>query len=371
MKILKIITLSVFMLTLTSVSALESHDKCDGSKVMRVGVAVGGSYGQFQKQFIYIANALKNDGYLNLSQELPSSFIFNDEKQWRNFAENSLGGCIEFSPEGLFVLGWEEQFRKEKKKEIIKEVKNKNKIDLLIAIGSTAGKDFSDDSLGIPVVVTGLMVGTGLSFTDPGEFSTRPNLHVQKQPQRYKTELNLFYDLFKPKVIGVLSDSDPEMYKRHGILELLESAEELGYEVKICKGEIGLPQEYSRCIKELANGSDAVILAGGNGVDIDNFYEQIKPLIDAQIPTMSRINLEMVKRGSLLGVTDASPESSGKFEARVIEQLYHGKNINEISQYYYAPLKLAINLRVANLIEWKPPFEVIIATEDVFREIKR
>ena len=152
---------------------------------------------------------------------------------------------------------------------------------------------------------------------------------------------------------------------------ILEMEKELGYKVYLCKGKISEISEYSRCIKDLAINSDAVILAGGNGVDIENFYDQIKPLIDAQIPTMSRINNEMVKRGSLLGVSEESPESSGKYEARVIEQIYNGKKISEISQYYYAPLKLSLNLKVANLIEWKPPFEVIVATDDVYREIKR
>lgn len=371
MKILKIITLSLFMLSVSSVSAFETESKCNGSKVMRIGVAVGGAYEHFQKQFVYIANALRNDGYLNLKQDLPDSFVFDDLEQWKVFAENSKGGCVEFSSDAMYVLGWEEKDRIPKKKEIIDDIKGKNKIDLLIALGSTAGKDFSDNSLGIPVVVTSLIVGTGRSFSEEGEFSVRPNLHVQKQPERYKTELHLFYELFKPKVIGIISDSDEEMFNRHGYREILESAENLGYKVYVCRGNISESSEYSRCIKELAHNSDAVILAGGNGVDIKNFYEQVQPLIEAQIPTMSRINIEMVKRGSLLGVSEECPESSGNFEARVIEQIYHGKKTNEISQYYYAPLKLSLNLKVANLIEWKPPFEVIIAAEEVFRDIKR
>ena len=96
MKILKIITLSLFMLSVSSVSAFETESKCNGSKVMRIGVAVGGAYEHFQKQFVYIANALRNDGYLNLKQDLPDSFVFNDLEQWKVFAENSKGGCIEF-----------------------------------------------------------------------------------------------------------------------------------------------------------------------------------------------------------------------------------------------------------------------------------
>ena len=52
MKILKIITLSLFMLSVSSVSAFETESKCNGSKVMRIGVAVGGAYEHFQKQFV-------------------------------------------------------------------------------------------------------------------------------------------------------------------------------------------------------------------------------------------------------------------------------------------------------------------------------
>ena len=75
--------------------------------------------------------------------------------------------------------------------------------------------------------------------------------------------------------------------------------------------------------------------------------------------------------GALLSLSNNNLEQSGIFEAEVAKKIYQGIAPEKISQYYYAPLSLSLNLQTALLIEWKPSFEVLIAVDQVFQNIKR
>ena len=71
-----------------------------------------------------------------------------------------------------------------------------------------------------------------------------------------------------------------------------------------------------------------------------------------------------------MALSEDDMAESGQFEANVVLEILEGKKPHEISQYYNSPLTLAINLKTASLLDWKPPFEILVAVDTVFQNIE-
>lgn len=99
-------------------------------------------------------------------------------------------------------------------------------------------------------------------------------------------------------------------------------------------------------------------------------YMQIKPLLDAHLPTFSQYGSEEVEQGVLLSLAETELDGAGRFMSHVIGHIIDGEKPEKISQLYFIPLLLALNLQTAKLIEWKPDFSVLIALDRVFQTIR-
>ena len=58
------------------------------------------------------------------------------------------------------------------------------------------------------------------------------------------------------------------------------------------------------------------------------------------------------------------------FEAEAVSRVLSGAKPREVSQVFEGPLGLAINLRMAMLIGWNPPFEILAAVDEIHQQIR-
>ncbi len=378
-KLLSALLLSVWLHEAAATgTALIPMQKCPGDEPVKVAVFQAGSYRDFQKVFFQTVLALTEDGLIkNISTPLSPDFIFDINDNYKNLAERTSGGCLEFLEDGLYDGKWEDELIKENEVKLKARIKEKKDVDMIWALGTLAGKILADPSLGVPVLVMTSTDPESAGIIGPGEFSNKKNIHVQKEVGRYHSELKLFYDIFKFKNLGVIIDDDDANLAGQAYPIILQTAKELNFKLNVCRGPvIGVDDSiaqlaFSKCVATLAEKSDAVYIPMGNGASPTDMYFQIKPLIDNGIPTFSQTGVNEVEMGVLLSLSDSDLESSGRFEADVIKKILHGQKPEEISQYYYAPLSLSLNLQTAILIEWNPTFEVLIAVDKVFQTIKR
>lgn len=369
----KILALCLITLPLTS----HAYSNCPNNKSTKVAVVQAGSFTDFTKVFRQMSMDLIADGLIKVETKIDNEFIFDQTETWKSMAKASKGGCIEFLEDGLYDGKWDNERNLTIKKELSSRVKNKQDVDMIWAFGTGAGLAFADSSLNIPVLVITATSPDTSGIVEVGEFSSKKNVHAQKEINRHSSEITMFYDIFKFKKLGVLIDSHEEyqLSQSYNVIKTLK--EKLGFELEVCIGNLFdkdltiAQQEFSRCILELSTKSDAVYITVGNGAHPNNYYEQIKPLIDKQIPTFAQSGSDEVRKGALLSLSEEDMVSSGIFEANVVKEILNGKKPEEISQYYYAPLTLAINMETARLIEWKPPFEVLIAVDSVFQSIEK
>lgn len=365
------------VLLLLSGAVWGAQSSCPFGKSMNVAVYQPGAYIDFQKVFLQTVLALSSDGYVTGGAVLEPGFAFDEGDNYQRFAARTQGGCLQFLPDGFYNARWDPQLIESLSAELKERVRTRGDVDLIWALGTLGGRNFADSSLGVPVMVMTPSDPESAGIIGPGEFSDKPNIHVQKEINRTRNELTMFHRIFNFHRLGIIIDVNEENWPGQSLPAIEQTAAELNIELVRCTGAVidndtaAAQRAYSRCIRELSDQCDAVYLNLSNGASPDDLFAQIKPLIDRQIPTFSQAGGSEVQLGALLSLSDMDLQESGAFEARVAEGIFHGQKPEEISQYYYAPLALNLNLETARLIDWKPDFEILMAIDQVFQTIRR
>lgn len=360
---------------ISSAAASGNLSNCPLGKTYKVAVVEGGSYIDFQRVFKHMVRALQSQKLIQ-GDLLPLDYLFDKDDNYQKLVQSSKGGCIEFVADGLYNAHWQNPERQKILNDLTHRILNTDDIDMLWAFGTNAGIDFAKGNLDIPVLVITPSDPEEAGIISKGEFSNRKNVHVQKEIDRYSSELHMFKNIFNFKTLGTLIDDEPENQVAQAFDVIKDFAQKNNIDLKVCKGDITTDnadiahQEYSRCILELSQANvDAVYLTVSTGANLKGFFKQIKPLIEKKIPTFSQSGIYEVRQGSLMALSEDDMVESGQFEANVVMQILNGKKPEEISQYYNAPLTLAINLKTASLLDWKPPFEILVAVDTVFESI--
>ena len=358
-----------------TLSEAVADDSCPFGQRQRVAVFQAGSFADFQRVFRQTALVLQKDGYIKRDAPLNPDFTHDAPGAYVALSETSAGGCIEFVRDGLYDGAWDQSRIDAQERALRKRIQERGDIDMVWALGTVAGQRLSDSSLKTAVLVMTATDPESAGIVGPGEFSDKPFVHAQKERERYRSELKMFYQIFHFKRLGIIIDDEESNHAGQAVPVIREVAEECGFALNTCqKDVVGNDAEtahaaFSQCCQELAAISDAVYIPNGMGADLNSLYAQIKPLLDAKIPTFSQTGAAEVENGVLLSLSDSELRSSGRFEAQVVKQILAGKKPEEISQYYYAPLNLALNLHTAKLIEWKPDFDVLMAVDRVYQNI--
>jgi hypothetical protein len=103
----------------------------------------------------------------------------------------------------------------------------------------------------------------------------------------------------------------------------------------------------------------------------DRIEEILEPIIKARLPSFSQSGSNETELGVLMSLGQDNYADSSLFEAKVLEEIINGKKPRLIDQIYEAPLTLALNLKMTLAIGWNPPFEVLVAMDEIYQSIGR
>ena len=342
----------------------------------RVAIVQGGSYLDYQKQVLATLTALSKEGCVpSLPDALEEGMMFNHPQTYSLLAHATQGGRVTLLPDGLYTGQWDEARFKSEVARLEERVRTVGDVDMIWALGTVAGKAMASHDLKVPVLVMGATGAAEADWAGKGEYPERPYFHVLKERGRYAEELSLYHSLFHFKRLGVILDTDPVDQEGQGRSVIENKARDLGFEMVLCEGPVQdgnlqvARKAYSRCVKELSTKVDAVYLTGCNGADHAHFYHQIAPLILNKIPVFSQSGPVEVERGALMAFAAYDFNNAGEFEAQVIRDLIDGKPLEGISQDFYAPIELVLNLETARLIGWLPDFKFLVALDKTYRTI--
>ena len=90
----------------------------------------------------------------------------------------------------------------------------------------------------------------------------------------------------------------------------------------------------------------------------------------AGVPSFSQSGIEETKLGVLMSLSQSSFSSEGRFGAEAIVKVMDGIRPRDVGQVFDSAIGLAINLEMARLIYWDPPFEILLAADAIYQDIK-
>jgi ABC-type uncharacterized transport system substrate-binding protein len=345
-------------------------------KKWRVIYVEGGPYKDYYLVLGGLIHGLKTLGLIDYDAPPPLKAGGEDTYElWAWLSTNVKSERLEFLADGYYSANWSDDRRPEMKEKILGRLKTAGDVDLILAFGTWAGQDLVTDEHQVPVmsitVTDPVAAGIAKSETDSG----LDHAHVQVEVGRNERQIRIFHDIFKFKRLGVPYDDTASGQSAMGLPTIKKMAAELGFELIPCQTRLEInDQEVSfrnllNCLTLLSEKSDAIYLTVNNGMRSDRMEEILAPIMKARIPSFSQSGSNETELGALMSLGQDNYNDSGLFEARVIEAIIEGKKPRAVSQVYEAPLTLALNLKMTLAIGWNPPFEVLIAMDEIYQNI--
>lgn len=348
--------------------------KPDGSK-WRFGYMEGGQYVEYPVLLKVILEGLQNRGWLQV--EFPKETA--DHKQlWETLAANLKSDYIELVPDAYYAPGdFDNERRPAEKAEVLARLNDKQDIDLMLALGTWAGQDLANDEHHVPVLVASASDPLGSGIVKSADDSGFDHVHAKVEPERYQRQLRLFHDIVPFSRLGMVYEDTKEGRSFAGLEAVREVALERGFEVVECHAPFSdIPRKEAEervvaCYNELAPKIDAAYITLHRGVNAETLPQLLDPLYKHKIPTFSMLGSREVQQGVLMSIAQAGFRYVGQFHADVIAKILNGAKPRDLNQRWQDPPKIALNLKVAEIIGYDPPVDILMAADEIFEDIKK
>lgn len=324
--------------------------------------------------FYGLIKGLEKLGWIHNIEGLEYSQGQSDTKvMWNWLASHDVSPYLEFISDAHYTLSLMEGEQPEAA--VIKRLQNQN-IDLLIGMGTRAGKAVANDQHQVPVAVfsTSNAVRSGIikSENDSG------NKHIwaHMDPRLYQRQITVFHDIFGFKKMGMVYE-DSSMGKIYAAVDDAQQVvakqdfKVVAYPIKEPANDDDRERYYADLLEihqKLAGEVDAMYLTMAP-IESSRLPQLLAPFYARKIPVFSQLGTEEVQSGALISVARADFNGIGQFGAENIVRLLKGKSARELPQVFENVPHIALNLEIARKIGFKPPFEILLVADEVFQQV--
>ncbi len=342
----------------------------------RIGYLEGGPYINYPANLRALVLALAELGWIEAVQLPPQTDETDTRELWAWLSQNIHSKYIRFAPDAYWSNNWDDARRTLTKKELLRRLTRNRDIDLMLAMGTTAGQDLANNDHNVPTIVMSssnpLASGIIKSYGDSG----LDHVNARVDPTRYERQVRIFHDIFGFKKLGIVYETDTPEGRTYGAIEDVERvARERGFEVITCHAPFSnvsaekAKETVKTCIAELAPKIDAFYFTNHRGVTDTNMEQLLAPLYARRIPTFSQVGSREVKYGVLLSIARAGFKYIGGFHAETIAKICNGAKPRELEQIFEDPPRIAINLKAAQIIGYDPPVDILGSADEVYDTI--
>ncbi|MGE5381379.1 MAG: ABC transporter substrate binding protein [Methylocystaceae bacterium] len=322
-----------------------------------------------------LIQGLQKAGWITSTQGLPyQEGQLDTTAMWEWLSTRDISPYLEFVKDGHYTLS---EMSEPEKQGIITRLAQQRDIDLVICMGTSAGKLLANDQHTVPVMVfsTSNAVRSGIIQSENDSGSDHIWAHMDARV--YKRQMTVFYDLFHFKRMGMVYANSPLGRVYAAVDDAEELAKEQGFEVKSM--QIVEPvnkadeERYYRDLlalhRQLAQEVDAMYLTMAP-IDPARLPELLQPFYEKKIPVFSQLGTEEVTAGALMSVARADFSGVGEFGANNMIKILKGTSSRKLLQVYENVPHIALNLEVARKIDYKPPFEILLVADEIYQSIK-
>ncbi|WP_287042678.1 ABC transporter substrate binding protein [Desulfonatronospira sp. MSAO_Bac3] len=313
-------------------------------KNYRVGYIEGGSYWLFSDSLQAVKDSLQARGWL--------------EK-------------IDFPGDAHYSPGWD---RDELLEEEARELMQRDDLDLVLAAGTDATRAIlAANNHETPIVAMAVSDPVDSGFVKSTQDSGVDNFTVRLDPERYPRMFDIFHQIVEFDRLGVIYPDTESGRQFTNLGAARRIAAERGFELL----------EYDRITTEsvqdclegirhlLDKGMDAFFIPSllafdWESSDVDKILSFLR---EQGIPTFARNGSRDVEAGALMGFSTVDFSRRGNFLSQMIIDILEGKQPRSLNMVDRGAPKISFNIQVANEIGFNPPFELLAATDELYREI--
>ncbi|MGB5617098.1 MAG: ABC transporter substrate binding protein [Desulfobacterales bacterium] len=342
----------------------------------RIAYYEGGEYIDYQKIFTETIKGLMNLGWIKVSK-IPKQTGEQTNDLWKWLSTQVQSDYIEFVADAHYSANWDDDLRKKTVEQIIARIIGEKDIDLLVAMGTWAGKDFANDRHETPTIVLSASDPLSAGIIKSVEDSGFDHLHATVDPFRFERQVRVFHEIIGFKKLGVAYENSVNGKSYAAIDVVKKVAEERKFEVVPCftKSDISDSELAEKsvigCFEKLSQTCDAIYVTQQGGVNRRSIPALVEIANQNHIPTFSQSGSEEVKYGFLVSISQAGFRYIGEFHAQTIAKVFNGAKPNQLDQLFEEPPKIAINMKTAEVIGYDPPVVLLGATDEIFNEINQ
>ena len=341
----------------------------------RIGYYEGGSYINYPINLIKIVKGLVELGWIE-PIDFPEFEDPTDSRSvWHFLVQQTKSDFIQFVGDAYWSAQWSQEKRSSYKIEIINRLNNQKDIDFMIAMGTWAGQDLSNNAHSTPTMAVSVSDPVKSGMSASAEHSGLKHFHAKCDPDRYVRQIRLFHRLVKFKKLGVVYENTVEGRSYAALEEIMQAAKERNFTVVTCElphydtDFSGAMDDIIKCHEKLSQEVDAVFITLHQGFDLSRMKELIAPFLAHKIPTWSQRGMEEVQKGVLFSIRKSSFDAVGKYHATVMARTFNGETIGEISQIFTEPEFIAVNKKTAEIIGYKIPPSILKVADVIYDDI--
>lgn len=312
------------------------------------------------------------------TQPLPPEGNRDPKNLWDFLTREATSKHLEFLPDGFYSSQWDKGERAGNRARLLERLNERKDVDLLIAMGTWAGKDLASDEHSTPTIVmsTSDPVESGIirSVDDSG-FN---HVHARVDPQRFERQIRVFHDIINFASIGVAYEQSTNGRIYAAVDDIERVARERGFKMVQCfttsdVADLALAAKSVRnCFHELAKkGVDAIYVTQQGGVSVETIPGLVAIANDYRLPTFYQAGSDGVRRGFLLSISRGGGFTpAGRFLAATVAKVLNGAKPRELKQLFEDSPNIAINLKTAEVIGLYLYADVLAAADELYRDIQ-
>lgn len=292
---------------------------------------------------------------------------------WNWLATHDVSPYLEFVGDAHFTLSLMEGEQPETM--VIQRLQNQD-IDLIIGMGTRAGKAVANDQHQVPVAVFSTSNAVRSGIIKEENDSGNPHVWAHMDSRLYQRQISVFHDIFQFKKMGMVYENSSlgRIYAAvddaHYVLAE-QGAKVVTYPIQEPVDADDRERYYAdllRIHQKLANEVDAMYLTMAP-IESARLPQLLEPFYAKKIPVFSQLGTEEVQCGALISVARADFSGIGQFGAENIIYLLKGKSARELPQVFENVPHIALNLEIAKRIGFKPPFEILLVADEIFQRV--
>jgi ABC-type uncharacterized transport system substrate-binding protein len=343
----------------------------NNGKKWRIGYYEGGPYINYPANLKAIAKGLAKLGWMSDIRLKKPKDPTDSRIVWRALSE-AKSDYLKFVKKAYSSADWDDE-KRIRNREVVLDRLAGNHLDLIIAMGTWAGRDLANNRHSVPTMVVSTSDPIKSGIVKSAARSGFDHVHAKCDPHRYLRQLQLFHDIIGFKRLGIVYEHTKAGKTYAALSDVERVANRRGFTLVDCEARwSGVPQkvrtrEVMECHQQLAPQIDALYVTVHAGIVANHMDELLAPLMAHKIPTWSQRGPQEVRHGVLLSISRKGFKAVGIYHAFIMARIFNGAKPGDLNQVFEDPRHIAINLKTAKAIGFHPPKGLLKVADTIYK----